>query len=273
MPNPFWQRKIPLRSSCAGELQGRLVWPSRPHHAAALPPPPAWPAPCPHAKPQLLSPAWGEFVFGAACCWGQVAIRQPSPLPGAPRGCKVGLAFCFQRWDGGVERLPALAARPPSLVLLLLPPWHSQAGLCGQAGLLAAAVLPVKFPGRRVCGGESPCNGETKGWAQKSQVGRGPSPAVRSAPALPSLCTLRLLQEVFGAFRFLERTHTFKSLWCKLGSALDCLGACQHRREPGVMEHPERLRAVVSGGSWHHLPTSVKVWGIPARLHHPGVME
>lgn len=59
-----------------------------------------------------------------------------------------------------------------------------------------------------------------KGWAQKSQVGRGPSPAVPSAPALPSLCTLRLLQEAFRAFQFLERTHIFKSLWCKLGSAL-----------------------------------------------------
>lgn len=47
--------------------------------------------------------------------------------------------------------------------------------------------------------------------------------------ALPSLCTLRLLQEAFGAFRFLERTHTFKSLWSKLGNASGCPRACQHR--------------------------------------------
>ena len=49
--------------------------------------------------------------------------------------------------------------------------------------------------------------------------------------ALPSLCALRLSQEAFGAFRFLERTHTFKSLWCKLGNAPGCLRACQHRQD------------------------------------------
>lgn len=124
--NPFWQREILFRSSCAGELEGRLCRRHAPD-AAALPPPQAWPAPCPHAKPQLLSPAWGQFVFHEVCCWEQVHVpcrpqlAQPaSLLQGAPSGCKVGLGFCLERWDGGVERFPALAVHPPSLLLLLL---------------------------------------------------------------------------------------------------------------------------------------------------------
>lgn len=86
-----------------GSLKGDCVAGTPPpRDATTLPPPQLWPAPCPHAKPQLLSPAWGEFVFREVRCWGQVHVpRRPqlaqpaSLLQGAPSGCKVGLGFCF----------------------------------------------------------------------------------------------------------------------------------------------------------------------------------
>lgn len=61
------------------ELEGRLCgW-----HClglAVLPPPTmACPAPCPHTKLQLLSPAWGELIFHKVCCWVQVcALCMPT---------------------------------------------------------------------------------------------------------------------------------------------------------------------------------------------------